>query len=120
MIIFNGRPVNPFSSVLFFLVLIGLGWLLLPLLGGLLLIFLLVIAGFVLYGLYWKWRYGDPVKKMREEFMRTMNGDATAQNDTYASPEPPKDATKATRVRAGIKRTQTVEDAVIVDEVSRK
>ena len=52
----NGRPVNPIVTFLVSAVviagIIGLGILLLPVIGGLFVIALLIVAGIALYGAY--------------------------------------------------------------------
>ena len=57
----NGRPVNPIVTFLASAVviagIIGLGILLLPVIGGLFVIALLIVAGIALYGAYCRWRY---------------------------------------------------------------
>ena len=73
----NGRPVNPIVTFLVSAVviagIIGLGILLLPVIGGLFVIALLIVAGIALYGAYCRWRYGDPftqMQKQAEEMLR--------------------------------------------------
>lgn len=67
----NGRPVNPIVTFLASAVviagIIGLGILLLPLIGGLFVIALLIVAGIALYGAYCRWRYGDPFAQMQNK-----------------------------------------------------
>ena len=67
----NGRPVNPIVTFLASAVviagIIGLGILLLPVIGGLFVIALLIVAGIALYGAYCRWRYGDPFAQMQKQ-----------------------------------------------------
>ena len=62
----NGRPVNPIvqflGTALVIAAVIGLGILLLPLIGGILVFLLLCFVGLALYDWYWRWRHGDPVE----------------------------------------------------------
>ena len=67
----NGRPVNPIVTFLVSAAviagIIGLGILLLPVIGGIFLLVLLLIAGVAVYGMYCRWRYGDPFARMQKQ-----------------------------------------------------
>ncbi|MGN1209009.1 MAG: hypothetical protein ACI4SV_01800 [Duodenibacillus sp.] len=128
MLYINGRPVNPIVSFLMSaLVLAGvvmLGILLLPLIGGILLFVLFVGLAVVLYGAYLRWRHGDPIKKMQEEAVKAMQSRAWAsgaQSDTAAqSVRRTDEAVRGNEVRTGVRRTTTVEDVEVVEEIRRR
>lgn len=121
MLIINGRGVSPLVSLLVAVGLIGLGFLLLPLIGGVVLVILLVLIGFYLYSLYWKWRHGDPMAELQKRMAEAMAGAARTNTQTGTSRQDEEvDTTPRGKTRVGIKRVTVVEDAVIVDEVSRK
>ncbi len=123
----NGRPINPVVSFLVSAAviagLIGMGILLLPVIGGIFLFILLCVAGIAVYGLYYRWRYGDPFVRMQKEMQDQMQKAAMGQGfggtqaQTHTSEESDLGPNKA---KAGIKRVTTVEDAVVVEEVYRK
>lgn len=118
----NGRPVNPIASFLVSLAVlaavIGLGVLLLPFIGGLLLFVLFCVAALALYGVYYRWRYGDPFRRMQEEALRQMRRRAAGEN---AEPEVPEaNPQPRGRVRTGVRRTTTVDDVEIVEEIRRR
>ena len=72
----NGRPVNPIvqflGTALVIAAVIGLGILLLPLIGGILVFLLLCFVGLALYGWYWRWRHGDPVEALKRRMAREI------------------------------------------------
>ena len=72
MIFINGRGINPLVTIAAIALIIFIGILLLPIIGGLFLVFLAVIAGLSLYGIYWRWRHGDPFTRMQEEIKAQM------------------------------------------------
>ena len=89
MLYINGRPVNPLMSFLMSaLVLAGmvlLGVLLLPVIGGILLFVLLLGLAVVLYGVYWRWRHGDPLKKRQVHALR-KRGEHMTERDVHLPP----------------------------------
>lgn len=121
----NGRSINPIVSFLVTAVvvagLIGLGILLLPFIGGVLLFILLLGLGVVGYGAYYRWRYGDPLKRMQEEAVKEMQ--RRAQGQTRAD-GPTVDESETTlkkgQVRTGVRRISTVEDVTVVEEIRRR
>lgn len=127
MIFINGRGVNPLVTIAAIAVIIFIGILLLPIIGGLFLVFLAVIAGLSLYGIYWRWRHGDPFKRMQEELnaqMKQAEG-FEEQAERESQEQAPFDARErqtpqGKRARVGVKRVTEVEDAVIVDEISHR
>ncbi len=123
----NGRTVNPIVSFLVSAVVlagvVALGIVLLPLVGGILLFILLCVLGIALYGVYYRWRYGDPIKRMQEEVVRQMHrraqgGYASAGNSEETSTE--QSSLKKGQVRTGVRRTTTVEDVTVVREIQRR
>lgn len=123
----NGRPVNPIVSFLVSAAVlagvIGLGILLLPLVGGILLFILFAGVAIACYGAYYRWRYGDPFKRMQEEAVKEMNRRAQGQ---YAD-EPRADGPsvddmplKKGEVRTGVRRTTTVQDVTVVEEIRHR
>lgn len=121
----NGRPVNPLVSFLVSAVIlagvIGLGILLLPLVGGILLFIFLCVLAIALYGAYYRWRYGDPIKRMQEaaikEMQRRAQGQSGADSQAFEETETP---LKKGQVRTGVRRTTTVEDVAVVEEIRRR
>ena len=99
MLYINGRPIHPLISFLVSVAavaaVIGLGILLLPIIGGIMIFVLFCVAAIAAYGFYYRWRYGDPFKRAQEEMLR---GEA----------------------KTGIRRTTIIEDAVVVQEVRRR
>ena len=81
----NGRPVNPIVTFLVSAVviagIIGLGILLLPVIGGLFVIALLIVAGIALYGAYCRWRYGDPFTQMQKQAEEMLRRRARPQEE---------------------------------------
>lgn len=121
----NGRPVNPIVTFLASAVviagIIGLGILLLPVIGGLFVIALLIVAGIALYGAYCRWRYGDPfaqMQKQAEEILRRRARPQEEQPQQQTAQDEPD--LKAGTARTGIKRVTVVEDAVVVEEIRHK
>lgn len=119
----NGRPVNPIVQFLvtagIVVGLIALGVLLLPLIGGILLLLLFCFAGLALYGWYWKWRHGDPVEALRRKMAARMRGEEDAQ-DRAQEEEQKAGMRPGERARTGVRRTTVVEDAVVVEEIRRR
>ena len=113
----NGRPVNPIVQFLVSAVVlaavVGIGILLLPVIGGILLFVLICVAALALYGVYWRWRHGDPLENLRKR----MQEDA---EDRVAEDRAPEEGLKpGDKAQAGVKRTTVVEDAVVVEEIKR-
>ena len=113
----NGRPVNPIVTFLASAVviagIIGLGILLLPVIGGLFVIALLIVAGIALYG--------DPfaqMQKQAEEILRRRARPQEEQPQQQTVQDEPD--LKAGTARTGIKRVTVVEDAVVVEEIRHK
>ena len=89
--------------------------------------FLAVIAGLSLYGIYWRWRHGDPFTRMQEEIKAQMKQAERfeEQAERESQEQSPFDVRErqtpqGKRARVGVKRVTEVEDAVIVDEISRR
>ncbi len=121
----NGRPINPIVSFLVTAAvaagLIGLGILLLPFIGGVLLFILLLGLGVVCYGAYYRWRYGDPLKRMQEAAVKEMQRRAQGQTRADGPTVDESDATlKKGQVRTGVRRISTVEDVTVVEEIRRR
>ncbi len=116
MIYINGRGVSPFATILVIALFVILGVLLLPVIGGLLLAFLIFVLCLALYGIYWRWRHGDPIKHMQEELAARMRQE---QQREEPFEEPAKEK-RANQTRVGVKRVTEVEDAVIVEEIDPK
>jgi len=117
VIYINGRGVNPLVTIVALVLLALMGFLLLPILGGLFLVFLFFVAGLFLYGLYWRWRHGDPLKQMQEELAKKM----AEQSENYGAQSQKDEAPNTmARTKVGVKRSAEVEDAVIVDEIERR
>ena len=121
----NGRPVNPIVTFLVSAVviagIIGLGILLLPVIGGLFVIALLIVAGIALYGAYCRLRYGDPftqMQKQAEEMLRRRARPQEEQPQQQTVQDEPD--LKTGTARTGIKRVTVVEDAVVVEEIRHK
>ncbi|MCF0252758.1 MAG: hypothetical protein HUK26_00285 [Duodenibacillus sp.] len=95
---------------------VAAGILLLPVLGGILLLFLVLLLSIVLYGAYYRWRYGDPFKQMREQMQRAYSGfagseDAQPREESRAAPD---------KLRVGVRRTTTVDEVEVVSEVRKR
>lgn len=120
----NGRPINPIVSFLVTAVVaagfIGLGILLLPFIGGILLFILLVGLAIVCYGAYYRWRYGDPLKRMQEAALEEMQRRAQGQADASGGTQQDSSSVKNGQVRTGVRRTSTVEDVTVVEEIRRR
>lgn len=119
----NPQPQNPFLRLLIsvgiFVVVIGLGVLLLPVIGAIALIILGVIVFLVVAGLIYRWIYGNPWDRIYQR-QNGMRVNPTSQPDT----EPVRESAEA-RMRQGRRmqfrsREQTVEDAVVVEEKKRE
>lgn len=123
----NGRPVHPIVqflvTALVVAALVGLGLLLLPLIGGILVVLLVVFAGFLLYGCYWRWKHGDPLDELRRRMAQQMRAAEDAE-DRAAEGETEEPRTSGLRpgerARTGVRRTTVVEDAVVVEEIKRR
>lgn len=116
MIYINGRGVSPFATILVIALFVVLGVLLLPVIGGLLLAFLIFVLCVALYGIYWRWRHGDPIKRMQEELAARM-GQEKPREEVFKHTEKQK---HPNQTRVGVKRVTEVEDAVIVEEINPK
>ncbi len=115
MIYVNGRGLSPLATIAAIAACIFFGILLLPILSGLFIAILLFILVVVLYGIYWRWRHGDPLKHMQEELAARMQAKAEGRETHREDPKEAK-AEPANRTRVGVKRVAEVEDAVIIDE----
>ena len=127
MVFINGRGINPLVTIAAIALIIFIGILLLPIIGGLFLVFLAVIAGLSLYGIYWRWRHGDPFTRMQEEIKAQMKQAERfeEQAERESQEQSPFDVRErqtpqGKRARVGVKRVTEVEDAVIVDEISHR
>ncbi len=116
MIFINGRRISPLTTILTIVAFVFLGVLLLPVIGGFFLFFLFCIFALSLYGMYRRWRYGDPLKRMQKEFESGMNKEQRRSDFEGQAGEKGNE----NRARVGVKRITEVEDAVIVDEISRR
>lgn len=120
----NGRPVNPIVTFLVSAAvitgIIGLGILLLPVIGGIFLLVLLLIAGVAVYGMYCRWRYGDPFARMQKQAEEMLRRRTASEEAEVRQASSEKEDLKAGTARTGIKRTTTVEDAVVVEEIRRR
>lgn len=119
----NGRPVNPIVSLLasaaVIAFMVALGFFLLPLIGGLFLFGLFMLIVVALYGVYWRWRHGDPVENLRKQMEQA---EAAMNGQTQASPmREGAGASRNSNVQAvGVRRTVVVEDAEVVEEIDRQ
>ena len=122
----NGRPVNPIvqllGTALVIAAVIGLGILLLPLIGGILVFLLLCFVGLALYGWYWRWRHGDPLEALKRRMAREMRGEEDREDAAYEARAEDKTTgmRPGDRAKTGVRRTTVVEDAVVVEEIRRR
>lgn len=122
----NGRPVNPIVSLLVSAVVaagvIALGILLLPVIGGIILFILLCLAGIALYAAWWRWRNGDPFKRMQQELNRMREGGGAGGAGGFPGAEAGTRSPAGGRnqVRTGVRRTTVVEDVTVVEEIPRR
>ncbi len=120
----NGRPVNPIVTFLagaaVIACMIGLGILLLPIIGGLFVIALIAVVCIALYGAWCRWRYGDPFAQMQKKAEAMMRREEQAEAADEPREERRGGDLKPGTARTGIRRTTTVEDAVVVEEIRRK
>lgn len=121
----NGRPVNPIVTFLVSAVIlagfVGLGILLLPVIGGLFLVALIAIGCIALYGMYCRWRYGDPFARMQRQAEEVLRRRANSQQAEAPRQEAPEsEDLRSGEARTGIKRTTVIEDAIVVEEIRRK
>ncbi len=123
----NGRSVNPIVQFLVTALvvagMIGLGILLLPFIGGILLFLLICFLGLVAYGWYWRWRHGDPLEALRRRMAQQMRGEEEAEDRAAAAAAAEERTTgmrPGDRARAGVRRTVVVEDAEVVEEIRRR
>lgn len=121
----NGRPVNPIVTFLISAVvlacIVGLGILLLPVIGGLFVLALIAVGCIALYGVYCRWRYGDPFVRMQKQAEAVFSQRAAARTQTESEQSANESGeVKQGQARTGIKRTTTIEDAVVVEEIHRK
>ena len=125
MLYINGRPIHPLISFLVSVAavaaFIGLGILLLPIIGGIMIFVLFCVAAIAAYGAYYRWRYGDPfaqMQKQAEEMLRRRARPQEEQPQQQTVQDEPD--LKAGTARTGIKRVTVVEDAVVVEEIRHK
>lgn len=123
----NGRPVNPIVTFLVSAVvlagIVGLGILLLPIIGALFVVLVIVVACIALYGMYSRWRYGDPFARMQKQAEEILRRRAAAElnpNQPAAESRTSDEEVREGQARTGVKRTTVVEDAVVVEEIRRK
>lgn len=121
----NGRPVNPIVTFLVSVAvlagIVGLGILLLPVIGGLFMVALIAIGGVALYGMYCRWRYGDPFERMQKQAEEMLHRRAQGHEQDAMHPQAREEAEfKSGEARTGIKRRTTIEDAVVVEEIRHK
>lgn len=117
----NGKRVNPIvsflSTVAVVALLIGAFVFLLPLIGGLIVVALLAVLGLIGYGVYYRWRHGDPLenlrKKMAEQAQREAYG--SMNSHTASQKESQREFDKN-----GVRRRTEIEDAVVIEEVQRR
>lgn len=119
----NGRPVNPIVQFLVSAVVlaavVGIGILLLPVIGGILLFVLICVAALALYGVYWRWRHGDPLENLRKRMQEEMRAQEDAEDRVAEARAPEEGLKPGDKAQAGVKRTTVVEDAVVVEEIKR-
>ena len=119
----NGRPVNPIVQFLVSAVVlaavVGIGILLLPVIGGILLFVLICVAALALYGVYWRWRHGDPLENLRKRMQEEMRAQEDAEDRVAEARAPEEGLKPGDEAQAGVKRTTVVEDAVVVEEIKR-
>lgn len=131
MLYINGRPIHPIvsfvASVAVIAAMIGLGILLLPVIGGIVIFVLFCVAALALYGLYYRWRYGDPFKRAQEEMLRRMQGAASGETfredsgaEARAETTSGEPVVRKGEARTGVRRTTVIEDAVVVEEIRRR
>ncbi len=121
----NGRSVNPIVQFIVTALvaagMIGLGILLLPFIGGILLFLLICFLGLIAYGWYWRWRHGDPLDALRRRMAQQMRGEEEAEDRAAAAAEERTSSMRpGDRARAGVRRTVVVEDAEVVEEIRRR
>ena len=119
----NGRPVNPIVQFLVSAVVLAavvwIGILLLPVIGGILLFVLICVAALALYGVYWRWRHGDPLENLRKRMQEEMRAQEDAEDRVAEARAPEEGLKPGDKAQAGVKRTTVVEDAVVVEEIKR-
>ena len=133
MLYINGRPIHPLvsfvASVVVIAAMIGLGVLLLPVIGGIMIFVLLCVAALAFYGLYYRWRYGDPFKRAQEQMMNRMREAASGQgfreaaggaSNAAASAAAAEPAVRKGEARTGVRRTTVIEDAVVLEEIRHR
>lgn len=121
----NGRSVNPIVTFLISAVVlagvVGLGILLLPVIGGLFVLALIGIGCIALYGMYCRWRYGDPFAQMQKQAESIFRRRAETREQTESSQrESDSREVRNGEARTGVRRTTTIDDAVVVEEIRRK
>ena len=103
--------------------------LLLPVIGGIMIFVLLCVAALALYGLYYRWRYGDPFKRAQEQMMNRMREAASGQgfreaaggaSNAAASAAAAEPAVRKGEARTGVRRTTVIEDAVVLEEIRHR
>lgn len=126
MLYINGRPIHPLISFLVSVAavaaFIGLGILLLPIIGGIMIFVLFCVAAIAAYGAYYRWRYGDPFKRAHEEMIKRMQQAAGGAANSRQSTARPSEEPEVPRgeAKTGIRRTTVIEDAVVVEEIRRR
>ena len=96
-----------------------IGILLLPVIGGILLFVLICVAALALYGVYWRWRHGDPLENLRKRMQEEMRAQEDAEDRVAEARAPEEGLKPGDKAQAGVKRTTVVEDAVVVEEIKR-
>ena len=125
---YNGKKVNPLVSFIGTAVVLAAVicfiLLLLPFIGGVLLFGVICVAGLVLYGMWYRWRYGDPLERMNRRFAEAVRaaqeGTAQASSSAASRSETRGEAARSGLVKTGVRRTSRVEDADVVEEVRRR
>ena len=110
----NGRPVNPIVQFLVSAVVLA------AVVGiGILLFVLICVAALALYGVYWRWRHGDPLENLRKRMQEEMRAQEDAEDRVAEARAPEEGLKPGDKAQAGVKRTTVVEDAVVVEEIKR-
>ena len=92
---------------------------LLPVIGGILLFVLICVAALALYGVYWRWRHGDPLENLRKRMQEEMRAQEDAEDRVAEARAPEEGLKPGDKAQTGVKRTTVVEDAVVVEEIKR-
>lgn len=114
----NGRAVNPIASfvvsVLAVAVTVGLVILLLPIIGGILLLALVAVVALMAYGAYYRWKNADAIRQMQQNINAAFGGAGMSEEPQEAAK---REFRTAVKTKTGVKRTSTVDDAVVVEEI---